>query len=142
MPDGRLSFEFVHPMQLREHWGVVRAGLDAMLAEIPDRWIPEDVYHALMLGRSTLHRCLRDSEYVGFVVLTPESVFDGQALHVWVAYSTSSEPVLAAFFPFIKQCAVAIQAKRVKFHSPRQGWERAAPKIGFRAKEVIYECEV
>ncbi|MBY4946998.1 hypothetical protein K6V92_10245 [Cupriavidus respiraculi] len=142
MPDGRLSFDFVHPAQLRECWPEVRAGLEAMLDQIPDRWIPEDVYHALMLGRSTLHRCMRDGECVGFVVLTPESCLDGQALHVWIAYSLTDEPVLEAFFPFIKQCAVAIQAKRVKFHSPRKGWERAAPNIGFKAKEVIYECEV
>ncbi|SOY56033.1 hypothetical protein [Cupriavidus taiwanensis] len=142
MSEQRLTFDFVHPQKLSDHWGKVREGLESLLASVECNWLPEDVYHALKTGKSTLHLCSDAGRFLGFVVLTPDTTYDGRVLHIWAAYSTTGRPMTEAFFPFIRQCAEAIDAKRISFASPRAGWGRVAKRLGFRAKDVTYEFEL
>lgn len=143
MPDGQLTrFEFIHPDQLHAYWPTIRPGVESVMRESGNGWIPEDVYLSLKLQQSTLHVGYVDNRYQGFVVLTPTKVHDGSNLHIWLTYSEPSATMLPTFFPAIRECAEAMRAKRITFHSSRPGWARVAPTLGFEATQTIYECEV
>lgn len=139
---GRL--EYIKPADLHTYWTLIRPGLEYVKSVADDGWIPEDVYSALKANTATLHIGQDEAgEYLGFVVLSLVPHWDGQEMNVWVAYSavTDKQPILM-WQEQIWQMARKAGAKRIVFSSPRKGWEKVAPAIGFRPYTTVYKCEV
>ena len=127
---------YVPPQDLHSTWNVIKPGLEQILKKMPSEWIPEDVYSALQAGTSTLHLCYDSDSYEGFVVLTPMSDYDGMTLFIWCGYSHCGNAI-EKYFPEIEDLARTMNAKRIRFASPRKGWAKT-----FSPKTVIYEKEV
>lgn len=138
-PDRQLIF--VHPVELQAYWGYVSPKLSIVAKRSKARWIPEDVYSALKSGTATLHIGEIDSDYVGFVVLSPSMDFDGQTLTVWALYNDSTLDVIKEFESEIVGFAKKIKAKRITFTSPR-GWGRRLEKYGYQETHKVFEKEV
>ena len=120
----------VPPSDLHRHWQYVKEGLKKVKQKSYSNWIPEDVYSALRNGTSTLH--LFNG---GFLVLTPQNDFDGVTLFVWIAYGEGD--VWKKHAPEVEQMAKNMNAKRIRFHSSRDGWGRRYKKVA-----SIYEKEL
>jgi hypothetical protein len=142
MPDRKLTFEWIDPARLHGCWELIRLGLLKIVPHSTDRWIPEDIYMAIRTGTAHLHLGTRDGQYAGFLVTQKQQAWDGQVLHVWCAYSASEDDVLHDGMDQIKEWAQNMAATRITFASPRAGWEKVAPKYGFKPAHTIFEMEV
>ena len=126
----------VNPQELRNWWAFVRPGLDEILRKSPESWIPEDVYADCMNGRTMLWVFSENEVAVGFAVLEPK----GDALHCWCGWANSVGHFESAV-KCVSEIAKAGGSKYVTFESWRSGWNRIAPKYGFKPKSWVKEIE-
>ena len=133
---------FVHPAEIHAYWPYVRPRLETVAKRSEARWIPEDVYAALKAGTATLHIGEVGDEYVGFVVLSPSVDFDGPTLTVWAVYSEESCDVIELYDAELVGYARRINARRLTFTSPRNGWGKRLEPYGYRPVSQVFEKEV
>ncbi|MCF2133870.1 MULTISPECIES: hypothetical protein [Mycetohabitans] len=131
---------FVPPEHLAREWPALRTPLAAMHAA--DGWLPEDVYCAIKLGGASLYLLEVDGKRQGFVVLRVIHEIDGPRLHIWVLYADTRVDVMALFSDDIDAIARAAGASKVTFGTTRCGWQRVAPRYGFKRRETLYERNV
>ena len=128
---------------IRDVWPLVKPGLDKMLEQYKDRWIPEDVYLALSTGAAFLYLIDIEQETHGFMVLKNFADTDGLALFVWVIYADpqmlKQEDRYEEILSQLDELARKVGAKRIRHYSHRGGW--TAKKM-FKLKMHIYEREV
>lgn len=127
----------VHPAALRDWWPTILPGLEACRKR-GVTWIPEDVYHALRAGLSSLHVGLIDGEYAGFLVLTAQQDYDGAQLFVWCCYAKTEADPIALYIDDLKELARAAGTKRIVFGSTRK-WERRLAEYGAKPLTAFYE---
>jgi len=137
-----LAFDWINPVNLHHVWPRIREGLEKVRANTSENWLPEDIYAAIKAGISHLHVGMLGERYEGFIVTTPSVAADGPVLHIWACYSAADIGLLDDGIEQIETWAVAMNAKRITFHSPRKGWDKAGEKIGFRPVSTIYAKEV
>ncbi len=120
---------YISPTELHENWDLIREDLQ----KHSDGWRPEDVYSCIQHNTSTLH-IAEDDGYEGFVVLTPQTHFHGQVLHIWLAYGKN---LMEKYLPEIEDMARKIGAKEITFSSRRKGWEKYfTPCMTMYRKEI------
>lgn len=118
---------FIHPNDLAEKWPEIRFGLMSILLKTGEKWIPEDIYHALKAGEALLFA--RDGT---FVVVKA----DGEALFIWCAYN-AIQGGFKSGIEWLKDHARQNGFKRITHTSPRTGWARL-----FKAVSINYEMEL
>ena len=126
-----MQLTFVPPSDLRKHWDRIKEGLQTLHKRFKTTWIDEDVYSSLKTGSASLY--VTDDT---FVILYPEKMTDGLALHIWIAYSTNGNAV-ETYEPQLIEMAKNIGAIRLKLESPRN-W---ACK-GYEAVATIFHKEI
>lgn len=134
------NLTYVAPIAIRQHWQMVRKGLEEVLAKGGGTWIPEDVYHYIKSGRAHLHMSDLGGYTSGFVVLEPVEDHDGMSLHIWAAWSKEGDAT-ETHMPELQEYAANINAKRITFSSVRAGWGRYAGKHGFKEQTINYSME-
>lgn len=127
----------IPPQQLWDEWEWVRHGLLECIAKTGERYLPEDVYHALRSGTSHLF-ALDD---FGFVVLQQRHEPDGCVLFVWALWSEpgKARAVEDAVYAALEGKAREIGAVRIRMHSPRKAWAR---ERYWKPVSVVYEHEI
>lgn len=129
--------------ELHSVWATIRPGLEITAKKASGNWIPEDVWMELKTGGAVLHMVLVDMHYRGFLVSKTIEHFDGKTLLLWIGYSfESGKDLLLDNIEQVKEWAANIGAKRVQWQSPRKGFAKLAPKLGFEPMMTIYEYEV
>jgi len=125
---------YIEPKDLRSWWHFVKPGLEDVLKKSPENWIPEDVYADCMNGRVMLWVFSENNYPVGFAVLAVR----GDALHCWCGWANSVGHFKSAV-ECVSEIAKAGGSKFVTFESWRSGWERLAPKFGFKPRTWVKE---
>ena len=125
---------YIEPKELRNWWKFVKPGLEDILKKSPESWIPEDIYADCMNGNVMLWVFSEDSYPVGFVVLA----IRGDSLHCWCGWANSIGHFKNAV-ECVSEIAKAGGSKFVTFESWRSGWERIAPKFGFKPRTWVKE---
>jgi len=125
---------YIEPKDLRSWWHFVKPGLEEVLRKSPENWIPEDVYADCMNGKVMLWVFSENNYPVGFVVLAVR----GDALHCWCGWANSVGHFKSAV-ECVSEIAKAGGSKFVTFESWRSGWERLAPKFGFKPRTWVKE---
>ena len=136
-----LTFIWCTPEELHGYWGLVEQGLAKIKGHTSERWLKEDVYHALKSAQASLHIGMVGNDYRGFVIMQQLNDYDGKVLHIWCAYSVGEDLLDAGKDQFM-EWAHNINARRITFTSPRKGWEKVGPAIGFEPVTIKYELEV
>ena len=126
--------QYIEPQNLRNWWNFVRPGLEDILKKSPEYWIPEDVYADCFSGRSQLWVFSNNNQPKGFAVLESR----GEELHCWCGWSDGSG-YFKDGFQDVFDIAKANGFKYVTFESWRSGWDRIAPKYGFKPRKWIKE---
>jgi hypothetical protein len=125
---------YIEPKDLRSWWHFVKPGLEEVLRKSPENWIPEDVYADCMNGKVMLWVFSENNHPVGFAVLAVRS----DALHCWCGWANSVGHFKSAV-ECVSEIAKAGGSKFVTFESWRSGWERLAPKFGFKPRTWVKE---
>lgn len=127
--------------KVRDVWERVRKGLVSTLLKTEDRWIPEDVYHALLGGTAVLFMVDQDQDEIGFFVAKEWADIDGKALFIWVLYVDPNSIGRERYLEMLAQVdelAKKAGCKRIRHYSPR-GWDGMGM---FTLKQHIFEREV
>lgn len=128
--------------EVRAAWGWVRNGLLEVIGRCNERYEPEDVWTAVMAQQAFVWRIVMQNDDYGFVVLRRDNDPDGHALFVWAAWAEPGSllKLRHEFYERLKEVAHRVGAKRIRFESPRKGWDWF--KDHFDPVKTIYEGEV
>lgn len=119
---------------LREWWPFVRDGLVKTIAKTETRYLPEDVYAAILAGNAALYLI----GVVGFVVVQLRKDVDGQDLHIWWLWCPAAEQMQDELQAALDELARACKCARITAEG-RKGFGR----IGFmREVSRTFEREV
>ena len=115
-----MNLVYVPPEDLGSVWEWVRAGLVKTIARTHERYLPEDVYHALRSNTAWLFKI----EDIGFVVFREETDPDGKVLYVWVLWVERNAGISYKdeIWSAIDATAAKQKAKRIRWQSPRR-WD-------------------
>jgi hypothetical protein len=97
-------------------------------------WIVEDAYCDLKEGRANLYLTIEDKYFTGYIITQTL----GDKLHIWAAYNNKNN-VLVDGLEAVKALAKEQGLSEITFISPRKGWDRIAPKIGFKPSQWVYK---
>lgn len=130
---------------LKAIWHEVRPGLEAVRAKTHPSWIQEEVFSILQQNRAWLVAAYRRQEFVGFAILSREfDQFTGNLEPmVWIAYAKrEGDGMLDFVLPELEVMAKEMGFKTLIMHSPRPGWGKVGPKLGFHLRDCIYAKEL
>ena len=135
------ALAYVPPQQLRSAWLAIRPAVEQIRVECAEPWLAEDVYAALKSGAAQLWA---RQGFDGWVVLqqSPFPYSDEVALLVWLAWSSpGTGEVVAQNTQQLREMARQAGIRTLAFESPRLGWERRAPALGWRAQMTRWVME-
>lgn len=127
-----MQLKYIHPTDLRQVWSQIKPSLEDMAKR--SIWIVEDAYCDLKEGRANLYLTIEDKYFTGYIITQTL----GDKLHIWAAYSNKND-VLVDGLESIKALAKEQGLSEITFISPRKGWDRIAPKIGFKPSQWVYK---
>ncbi len=113
---------------IRGLWKNLRPSLEEISIPAGD-WIPEDIYCELVSGKAVLYMGYDKDLFQGYLI----TKVLGNSLYVWVAYGVSNG-VFVKTMPAVVELCQEMRIKKVFFGSVRRGWEKLAPKLGFKPK--------
>lgn len=112
----------------------MRDGLWEVKDKCNESWLPEDIYTAIKTGSAFLYAI----EDKGFAVFQKHADVDGPVLFVWIL-SGRLMAYKDQLYTEIDELARGINARRIRWHSPRKFWARN----GYgKMKTTIYEREL
>lgn len=113
--------ENVATERVREFWPLIRDRV-MELSKLPgEEWLPEDVYHELLLGGTHL---FTTAGVRGFIITQVLSNPYSRKLHVWLA-SNDDGDWTPRFFDQLKDIARVNDCGSITFVSNRATWKRA-----------------
>ena len=95
---------------------------------------------AIKTGDAVLHTAIVDSYYKGFLVSKSIDTLEGRKLLLWICHI--EDDLLEDNLEQVKEWAKNIGAVKIQYISPRIGWKKRGPELGFEPTMVIYECDV
>lgn len=108
---------------LREVWPLVRPKLEAIRERDGEPWLPEDVFHEILIGNAYLWTT---PDIRGFCVLQIAQTSHSRDLHVWIACNRTAARA-PAYWEQLKSIAAENGCRRLTFVSTRQAWARVLP---------------
>lgn len=126
---------FVPPSELGRIWPEIRDRVEEASKWPGEDWLPEHMFHEIMLGGTHL---FTTPDFSGFLVtqilVSPYS----RKLHVWLA-SNLGDGARGDFFEQLKSIAAKNDCTSLTWVSDRPGWKRVFP--GIRAT-TLYSFEL
>ena len=105
------------------------------MANQSGEWIVEDAYVDLVTGKAQLYLAIQDSYFKGYFITQNLC----NILHIWAVYGENTN-LFEEGMEAIKQLAIKQNLHKITFSSVRRGWDKIAPKLGFKPKTWVYEC--
>lgn len=127
-----MILQYIPPSNLRQVWNQIKPSLEDMAKR--STWIVEDAYCDLKEGRANLYLTIEDKYFTGYIITQTL----GDKLHIWAAYNNKND-VLVDGLEAVKALAKEQGLSEITFISPRKGWDRIAPKIGFKPSQWVYK---
>jgi hypothetical protein len=127
-----MILQYIPSNNLRQVWNQIKPSLEDMAKR--STWIVEDAYCDLKEGRANLYLTIEDKYFTGYIITQTL----GDKLHIWAAYNNKND-VLVDGLESVKALAKEQGLSEITFISPRKGWDRIAPKIGFKPSQWVYK---
>jgi hypothetical protein len=135
MSDDVRLFTAVNPERLHDVWDWVRPRLERVIRKNDERgWLPEDVYHSIKCGASTLCTIGEDE---GIIVFQRQVRAMGPVLFVWILEGEGIMRYNGRIVDELRAIARSAQCNEIVMHSGRD--YRA---FGFKPGYTIYSMEV
>jgi len=137
-----MEFRNIAAEVIHSEWPFIRQGLEKILAETGDRWLPEDVFWLIKQNSIWAYVVFDGDERVGVVLLQPTNGWDGKELYLFGGYNVGNKDVIEFSMDEIIKAGRSIGARRIKMQSNRKGFEKYCSSIGFKMDFVQYEREI
>lgn len=122
---------------IREHWDVVKEGLESISRETQPDWRLEDVYASLVNGQS--HLLLDQARTLtGFMVVesVPIPFKNAQKLLIWIAYDPEPDS-LATYAIELEALARKTGHKQIEYLTPHMGIWKLGERFGYELKWAV-----
>lgn len=135
--DRKLTLALLQPDEVRRDWAYISEHLRRILRKTKEKWLPEDVYTAVITGNSACMVVYDGQEKAGVLIVRRDvEAFTGTPfLFVWCVSLKNTDFDLA--LAELRKFADSIGVKSIRGESPRPGWMRRARLIS-----ATYEFEV
>lgn len=142
-----LEFRPVQIAEIKAWWPRVRPALEDVARKNRPSWIPEDVYHVLMGNRGWLALTLHGDDVVGVTVVCQDGDQFAQRTDylVWIAWADPQnvEKGIARDARDFTQERIEMAVRNaggrfLRMHSPRKGWAKIAPQLGYEMQEIVW----
>ena len=127
-----MILQYIPPSNLRQVWQQIKPSLEDMAKR--STWIVEDAYTDIKEGRAQLYLTIKDKYFTGYIITQTLEY----KLHVWAAYNINND-VLKDGLEATKELAKQQGLSEITFISPRKGWDKIAPKLGFKPSQWVYK---
>lgn len=98
-------------------------------------WIVEDAYADLITGKAHIYFAFENDYWQGYFIV--QQIND--SLHIWAVYGKNTN-LFKEGMDALTQLAHSSGLNKITFSTVRRGWDRVAPKLGFKPKTWVYEC--
>ena len=133
--NGELKFVFVPPALADEAWPFVLEAIERARAHSTSTWSPQDVLREIKAGAAHLLFTARDA-IISVLVMRFLEKFDGnKEARIWIFCASED---FYDYFDKLEDYAKYYGANELTFSSPRKGWAKVAPKLGFEVAETLY----
>lgn len=124
-------------VDIRKVWDRVVDGLREVAHQTDAEWRPEDIYHAVLSGKSFLFMDSSDPE--SFVVLNEykHPYLAERVMIVDIAYNRTGDAI-DRYQEQMEDIAREAGCAFIEFSSPRMGFKRVAEKHGYETVCTIY----
>lgn len=124
-------------VDIRKVWDRVVDGLREVAHQTDAEWRPEDIYHAVLSGKSFLFMDSSDPE--SFVVLNEYThpYLAERVMIVDIAYNKTGDAI-DRYQDQMEDIAKEAGCAFIEFSSPRMGFKRVAEKHGYETICTIY----
>ena len=129
-----MILQHIQPSDIKQYWSQIKPSLNDM-ANQSGEWIVEDAYVDLVTGKAQLYLAIENSYFQGYFITQNLC----NILHIWAVYSENTN-LFEEGMEAIKQLAIKQNLHKITFSSVRRGWDKIAPKLGFKPKTWVYEC--
>ena len=129
-----MILQYIQPNDIKQYWSQIKPSLNDM-ANQSGEWIVEDAYVDLVTGKAQLYLAIQDSYFKGYFITQNLC----NILHIWAVYGENTN-LFEEGMEAIKQLAIKQNLHKITFSSVRRGWDKIAPKLGFKPKTWVYEC--
>lgn len=129
-----MILQHIQPSDIKQYWSQIKPSLNDM-ANQSGEWIVEDAYVDLVTGKAQLYLAIQDSYFKGYFITQNLC----NILHIWAVYGENTN-LFEEGMEAIKQLAIKQNLHKITFSSVRRGWDKIAPKLGFKPKTWVYEC--
>lgn len=137
-----MQLRFVKPEELHADWDFINLGINAILTKTKDKWLPEDIYWLIKQNSIWAYIVVDGSDELGLILLQATPAWDGKELYIFGGWNKGSKDVIEFSMPEIIKIAKNVNARRIKFQSPRKGFEKYVERIGFKYAHSLYEMEL
>jgi hypothetical protein len=137
-----MEFRHISSEVIHSEWDFIKQGIISILDKTQDRWLPEDIYWLIKQNSIWAYVVLDGEEKLGVVLLQPTNGWDGKELYLFGGWNIGSRDVIEFSMPEIVKVAKHCQARRIKFQSPRKGFDKYVERIGFKYSHSMFEREL
>lgn len=125
-------------------WPKLKPGLTAAIVESGDEMYLETLYDQIRNGIFHLWVILKDNVYAGVIITMFWETDKKRWLDIPFAYTVPelAEGVNVVAFQTLEAFADSLGLNGVKFISSRPGFEKVAPKLGYKKRMVEWVKEV
>lgn len=133
--NGKLEIVFVPPALADEAWPFVLEAIERARAHSAETWSPQDVLREIKAGQAHLLFTAKDA-ITSVLVMRFLEKFDGnKEARIWIFWASED---FYDYFDKLEAYAKYYGANELTFSSPRKGWAKVAPKLGFEVAETLY----
>lgn len=137
-----MEFRHIAAEVIHSEWDFIKRGIDDILSKTGDLWMPEDVYWLIKQNSIWAYVVFDGDDRLGVVLLQPTNGWDGKELYIFGGWNVGSKDVIEFSMPEIIKVARYVQSRRIKFQSPRKGFDKYVERIGFKYAHTMYEREL
>ena len=123
-----MILQYIQPNEIKQVWSQIKSSLSDMATKSGE-WIVEDAYVDLVTGKAQLYFAIQNSYYQGYFI----TQVIGNSLHIWAVYGKNTN-LFEEGMVALKELTKKQNLQKITFNSIRQGWNKIAPKLGFKPK--------
>ena len=138
-----VKFSKIHVDDLQFVYEEIEEKLRYIVKKSNSDWLPADVYVGLKTKQADLYIAYEGDKNVGFIVTsTQQNHGGGPTLFIWAAWQDPKCNYTKNGFNLLDKLAEELQADNIEFQTSRKGWEKTAPKFGYKLVSYVYRKDM
>jgi len=138
-----IKFSKIHVDDLQFVYEDIEEKLRYIIKKSNSDWLPADVYVGLKTKQADLYIAYEGDENIGFIITENHpNIGGGPTLFVLAAYQDPKYDQSKHGYELLDRLAEELKADNIEFETSRSGWQKVAPKHGFKLVSYTYRKDL